>query len=506
MTFALALAAHQAGRLDEAEGLYRDLLREAASFDAIHSYGVLEAQRGRNVEALVLLEEALRLEPRAVAALSNRAHVLSCLGRAEEALASADAALALQPDYAEAHNNRGNALQALARQEEALAAYDEATRLRPAWGSALKNVAGALYRLGRYEESLACCDRILARQPDYFEAINDRAAAAHQLGRHAEALAGYQAAARLNPEYAEARWNEAVCRLLLGDYAGGLPAYEWRWKNAALRLTRREPGAALWLGAEDLRGKRILLTSEQGLGDTLLAARYAPLVAARGAEVWLESFPQIAPLLQTLQGVHRVLQPGDALPPLDFHCPLLSLPLAFGTTLETIPARVPYLAADAGAAKRWREELGEGGEKLVGISWKGSARYGSDRDRSLRLADVAPLLELPGLRFVSLQGELSEEERGLMRELPLAHPGKDFRSTADLVAAMDLVIAVDTAWAHWAGAIGKPVWVMLPVTPYWVWLSEREDSPWYPSARLFRQQRQGDWAPVIERVREALSS
>jgi ADP-heptose:LPS heptosyltransferase len=244
---------------------------------------------------------------------------------------------------------------------------------------------------------------------------------------------------------------------------------------------------------------------EQGLGDAIQFVRYAPLIAAKGVNVLLETPAILAPLFAGLPGVSRIVIQGEPLPLTDFHCPLLSLPLAFGTTLETIPAIVPYLLADLQATAAWRTKLSKNGEKLVGLCWRGSADYRGDHERSIRFADFAPLLTVPGIRFVSLQKELTDEERRLAGALPLVHPGEDFKSTAELIAALDLVISVDTAWAHWAGAIGKPFWVLLPFSPHWVWLMERADSPWYPTARLFRQSKIGDWKGVIRNVKKELA-
>jgi hypothetical protein len=259
------------------------------------------------------------------------------------------------------------------------------------------------------------------------------------------------------------------------------------------------------MGNEDLQGKTILLHAEQGLGDLIQAFRYVPLVAAKGGAVVLEVPEALKPLVAGLSGVKRVVVCGDPLPLTDFHCPLFSLPLAFGTTIETIPSTIPYLSVDQAVARQWRAKLAAKGKKLVGVCWRGNPNYGKDHERSIRLADFAPLLSVPGIRFVSLHKELTKEEQRLADGLPMVNPGVDFKSTAELIAALDLVISVDTAWTHWTGAIGKPVWVLLHYSPHWVWLTEREDSPWYPTARLFRQPRIGDWKGVIQSVKKELA-
>ena len=372
---------------------------------------------------------------------------------------------------------------------------------------AVQNNRGVeLARLGRYEEALASYNGALAIDPDCAEALSNRGDALRMLGHYAEALAGYTRAQALKSGLAYAHWNEGICRLQMGDYPAGWKKYEWRLKIKALNLKARKLRQPRWLGAETLHGRTILLHAEQGLGDTIQFVRYAPLVAAKGATVLLDVPGMLAPLMARLAGVKRVLDRSEALPAFDFHCPLPSLPLAFGTTLDTVPASNPYLSTDSDAAARWRARLAPQGQTLVGVAWRGSPGYAHDRERSIRFADFARLMALPGVRFVSLQKELTWEECRLADSLPqLVHPGADFRNTAEAIAALDLVISVDTAWAHWAGAVGKPLWVLLPFVPHWTWLTEREDSPWYPTARLFRQPRSGDWTSVIRNAREALA-
>ncbi|HLX80198.1 MAG TPA: tetratricopeptide repeat protein [Burkholderiales bacterium] len=501
------MAAHQAGDLPAAEQIYRAILEaEPADFDALHMLGVLEAQRQRYDSAHLLIGRALAGNPRSAMAHSNRGYVLVAMNRPAEALASLETALALDPAYDEALNNRGNALQALGRHAEALRSYEQALAVRPDWPEAMKNLGNVQHLLGRYEAALATYGRVLALRPGYREALNDRGAACYQLGLYKEALDDYAAAQAVDPAYAEAHWNEGICRLLLGDYARGWEKYEWRWRNDKLKLPPRAFAQPLWLGTEDLRGRSILLHAEQGLGDAIHFVRYAARVAALGADVTLETFPEIAPLMASLDGVNRVIARGAPLPQTDFHCPLLSLPLAFATIPETIPAPVPYLSVREEAAAAWRARLAKGGDRLVGVCWRGSKNYGGDAERSIAFADFAPLLSVPGFRFFSLQKELTGEERRLADGLPLIHGGGSFNDTAEMVAALDLVISVDTVWAHWAGAIGKPFWLLLPHTPHWVWLTGREDSPWYPTARLFRQARTGaGWESVIRDVKIELA-
>lgn len=480
-----ALAQHQAGRLREAEAGYRAVLAaEPRNADALHLLGVALHQLGRNDEAAGFIGEAIGIDASRPEFHNNLGEVQRALGRFADAERSYRAALELDPDLIPAHGNLGHALLAQKRLEDAAASYALAAARDERNAAVLVNLAYALVGLGRLPEAELRARQALALVPDEAEPHLLLAMSLAGLERFDEAAASYRQALALKPDYVEAHVNFGQLCLVLGDYAAGWKHYAWR----------RKRGAAEWTGAEDLRGKSILLQYEQGLGDTIHFCRYAPLVAARGAKVTLQVPAALVPLLQ---GLGEIIPEGAPAPRTDFRCPLLALPAAFGTTLESIPADIPYLHADPGD---WRARLGGDGSRLVGLCWRGSPHYAGDRHRSMPFSAIEPLLSVPGVRFVSLQKEQRAEERAPN----LLHPGLDFAGTAQLVAALDLVISVDTVWAHWAGAAGKPVWLLLSRIPHWCWMMEREDSPWYPTARLFRQQRQGDWAPVIERVAREL--
>jgi hypothetical protein len=312
------------------------------------------------------------------------------------------------------------------------------------------------------------------------------------------------------PGNAEAHWNRGLLHLQQGRYAEGWPGYEWRWQVAHLSVSRqRRPfSQPLWLGREDLAGKTILLHAEQGLGDTLQFCRYADMVAARGARVILEVPPALLELMRTLAGPAEVLARGAALPPFDVHCPLMSLPLAFGTTLATVPAPASYLRADAAKAAAWDGLLGPGDRLRVGVAWRGSQAHKDDDRRSIDFAVFAGALS-PACEFVSLQDRHRPEDAALLAASPVRDYGSrlaDFSDTAALCAAVDLVITVDTSIAHLAGALGKPVWILLAANADWRWLLGRTDSPWYPSARLIRQQPGESWAAVLADVRAGLDA
>jgi tetratricopeptide (TPR) repeat protein len=532
-----AIALHQRGQLGDAEPIYRKILQAAPHhFDAQHLLGVLKHQQGRNDEAAELIAAALQQRPNEAVALANYGAVLNALRRFTETVASCDKAIALKPDYPEAFNNRGVALKELGRTEEALASYERAIELRPAYAEAFNNRGIALRELKRTTDALASYDRAIELRQTYAEAYNNRGvalaelkrfdeslisyakaitlkrgyaeaynnsgAALYLLKRHDEARKCYDQAIACDANYADAHWNKAQLTLLQGDFARGWTEHEWRWKILPAVQDFAQP---LWRGDDAIAGKTILLHSEQGLGDTIQFCRYAPLVAERGAHVILEVQSPLKRLMADIPGVTQVIAKGEPRPAYDFHCPLLSLPLAFGTRLETIPPS--RLRAHAEASIDWTPRLGPNHRPRAGLAWSGSATHKRDQDRSIALRAMLPLLDIEAT-FVSLQKEVRASDAGLLKErsdiLDLRDSLGDFSDTAALVSQLDLVISVDTSVAHLAGALGKPVWVLLNDVPDWRWLLGRDDSPWYPTARLFRQDATCDWDRVIARVHGAL--
>jgi tetratricopeptide (TPR) repeat protein len=538
----LALAVERQNAHDDAaaEKLYRAVLaREPANFDATHLLGVLFRQRGDADAAVVQIRKALQLAPRSNSAYGNLGNALRDAKRFDEALACYESAIALvplnaeshfqrgnilrdqglheaslaayndalrlQPAHAEALNGRGNAYYALEKLPEARAAYEAALALKPDFADALSNCAVVLRLQGQHAQALALYDRAIAARPDFSEAYVNRGVALCDLGRYDEALAGYKHVLARKPDDPLARMNGAMLDLLLGNLEQGWPGYEFRWQ--AGNFPKPDLGVPQWRGEGDLAGKRILLHAEQGLGDTIQFVRYAPLIAARGARVVLQVQPALKPLLATLAGVESVLADGDKLPSIDLHCPLLSLPLAFGTTLASIPGQTPYLSVDPTRAARWLEKLGPTQKRRIGVVWSGNPIHKNDRNRSISLAALAPLFAIDA-DFVSLQKEIRTEDRLALANLPnFRHFGddlKDFSDTAALIAAVDLVIGVDTSVLHLAGALGKRTFALLPQNPDWRWLLARNDSPWYPSFRLFRQNTRGIWGSVLSELTKNL--
>jgi len=371
----------------------------------------------------------------------------------------------------------------------------------------LNNYGVVLHKLGLNEEAVVHFDRALAFKADFVEALNHRGTALGELHRFDEALASFDRAVALKPAFADAHWNAALLRLLLGDFAKGWQGREWGRKCGAVGFVERQFSQALWRGEAPLAGRTILLHSDEGLGDTIQFARYAPLLAARGARVILEVDPALHSLLAGMDGVACVPRGGEEVHDFDLHCPLSSLPLACHTQLETIPA-APYLPAPPQAlVDAWQTRLGPRKALRVGLVWSGNPAHGNDRNRSIPLRSLAPLLDCAAT-FVSLQKELRPADAACLRErgeiIDLTAHLTDFVQTAALVSCLDLVITVDTSVAHLAGALFRPTWVMLPHTPDYRWLLDRRDSPWYPTMRLFRQDGARDYARVVEAVRSEL--
>ncbi len=459
---------------------------------------MLNYQRGRHAAAAKLLHAALRIDGARADAQSDLGLVCLAMGGFEDALARYDAAHALAPHDPDALNGRGVALLRLGRSCEALASFERALALAPDHVDALGNRGNALLALNRPGEAIASYDAGLRLAPKHVRLLTNQAIALRRLDRPHEALLGLNRALVGNPDFAEGRFVESLVKLTLGDFAAGWSAYESRWRTAALAPHRRDFTRPLWLGDRPLVGKTILIYAEQGYGDTIQFVRYAPRVAALGARVILEVQPELVRLLAGLEGI-EVIPHGRPLPPFDLQCPLMSLPLAFRTELSTIPADVPYIVPAADVAA-WQERL-PGPQPQVGLVWAGDQLHKNDANRSMRLETLRPLLDLPGLHFVSLQQEIGARDAEVLRSfsgLRTGGPFRDFAETAAAIARLDAVIAVDTAVAHLAGAMSKPLFLLLPFGADFRWLRERPDSPWYPGARLFRQHAFNDWGRTVD--------
>jgi tetratricopeptide (TPR) repeat protein len=504
-----ALGNHYADRSewDQAIEHYRAAIAlDGAFFKAHFNLGNTLYFRGKLDEAAECYRRAITLKPEFADAHVALGNALTDQKRFEEAADAFRGALAGQPDFAQAHSNLGMALIGLQRYEEAIASFDTAIGLMPEHAEAHNNRGIALGKLNRLTEALASYELALAWQPDNADAHFNHANALITLGRHRDALAGFARATQIKPDFAEAYFSESTCHLTVGDYAAGLPKYESRWRLGTGRPDFTQP---IWLGAHSLQGKTIFVYAEQGLGDTLQFCRYVSALAARGARVMFEVQPELQSLLARLNGVEAVSARGDGPPAhFDFHSPLLSLPLAFGTTVETIPCEVPYLAALPHAIAGSSRILGVKKGMRIGLCWKGGARYLRDAERSPGIEPFKKLFRCAGAMFYPLvpggHDAFQQAGDGATGQ-PLAE-NASFEDTAALIMNLDLVISCDTSVAHLAGALGKPVWLVLPAQADWRWLLHREDSPWYPTARLFRQQIAGDWPEVFERVAARLEN
>jgi hypothetical protein len=424
-------------------------------------------------------------------------------GHFARALVMFDQALAVDPHLVEAHAFRGAALTVLKRYEEALAAYDQALALRPDAGLASRihaDRAQVFSELNRLDDALLACDSEIAVAPADPDGHYNRGTTLNNLNRLPEALEAYGKAIALAPDFAWAHYSQSMCRLRMGDFGRGWEQHEWRWRATEVDRGFPQP---LWLGEGKISGKTLLLHAEQGFGDAIQFCRYAPLVADLGARVVLEVPRPLEALLGSVREVESVVVQGQPLPNFDLHCPLMTLPLAFKTAPETIPAHVPYLAATSNRIAGWEAMLGPAAGLRVGLAWSGNSTYKNDWQRSVAVGQLTPLLQLDA-ELVSLQRELCpDDRRWLASHSRIRHIGAelgDFAETAALISLMDVIITIDTAVAHLAGAMGKQVWVLLPFSAEWRWGLEREDSPWYPTARLFRQPKAGDWPSVVERV------
>ncbi len=500
------------GRFEDAMACFeRALAIDPNLPEAHHNIGNALVSLKRHAEAMARYRRAIEMRPDYAEAHYHMGFALQAQGREQQALEWYDRALSLRPGYAEAHNNRGNALRAAGRDAEAIAAYEAGIRARPAYAETHVNLAAMLLALNRAQDAIARARALIAIRPDFPEGHRLLGHALQALNRHKEAIDAYRRASALNPAYFEAHWRESQSHLVLGDFAEGWRKWEYRLLMPSAK--RREFPRPQWLGDADLKGKRLFLYAEpgEGFGDTIQFVRYAPLAARRGATVMLEVQAPLAPLFGSLEGIARLVAPGEPPPEFDYHCPLMSLPFALKTTMATIPAEVPYVAPPREKVDRWMRRIeGRGTGPRIGLAWSGRPRQGEFSNRPIPLRLLSSILGTPGVRFVALQKDLRDGDAGLLA----AHPAvinlgpelADFADTAAVLSLLDLVISVDTSVAHLAGALGKPVWILLQFSADWRWLLDRSDSPWYPSARLFRQPAAGDWESVVPRVREALGT
>jgi tetratricopeptide (TPR) repeat protein len=572
-----AVAHHGAGRLAEAEAIYRQVLaHDPRNADVLNLLGMIAGQKGQPQVAVELISRAIELHPEIPLFHQSLGESLRLMGRLDEAIASARRALELDSSFVRAVQTLGNAQFGAERYEEALATGHREVQLTPESALAYHKVGACLHKLERYEEGLKYARRAVELDPRFAEAQSNLGACLQELRRLPEAIAAFRAAIAIKPDYAdahcnlgralaaeddfpaaiashrqalvldpnsfeahdqyghsllglndidralaefrksialrpnsaEAHFNLATALLLTGNFSEGWPEYEWRWKKKGFKITGDVPGrpnlgVPEWEG-EDLNGRTILVYGEQGIGDALQFVRYVPLLEERGAKVVVLSARETLRVLKLVGGGAIVLE-GSPHPKLDFQCAMLSLPRIFRTILGSIPSHTPYLLTDEAQTEIWKQRIEARGNAIkVGLAWAGNPRHENDRRRSIGLERLAPLASVRNVTFYSLQ--LRPAEAGPlvapqgMKLIDLTKEISDLTDTAALIANLDLVLSVDSAMAHLTGALGKPVWVLVPFAPDWRWMMERTDSPWYPTMRLYRQPRLGDWETPMKAV------
>jgi tetratricopeptide (TPR) repeat protein len=436
----------------------------------------------------------------------ERGNVFHQMGNLAQALSDYSFAIEKTTNFAQAYCNRGVVHYDLGQFNQALEDYQQALILDPHLIEAHINQGNLLGDQGRTEQALLCYDQALHLDPQNLDALSNRAVTLQECGHLDKAMQDYERAIEINPNHSKAQWNRALCLLLQGDFTRGWPAYEWGWENG-MRGAIRHFSKSLWLGKEDLKNTTLFLYTEQGMGDAIQFIRYIPLLQARGAKIILEAPASLISLFSSIANDIELIEQGSAVPPFDLHCPLLSLPLACQTQLDTIPSKTPYLFSDPIQSGYWKNCLEKTDQLRVGIAWSGGGQYRQDHRRSIALSLFKPLLQLP-IQWHSLQTEYREADKAVLEQLPMIYQHQErlnhFSDTAALISQLDLVITVDTAVAHLAGALGKPVWILLPHAPDFRWLMNRTDSPWYPSAKLFRQENMLDWQRSINKVKESL--
>jgi tetratricopeptide (TPR) repeat protein len=540
---ARGIALLEGGDLVQAQAVFEAVLVAVPKhFDALHLSGIIAAQSGEYVPAHKWFLQALEVNPKSAQAHGNCGVALYELGQFPEALAHYDAAIRIAPDFSQAHCNRGNALRQLQKVNDAIASYNQAIALQPQYAAAFYNRGVALqeaeqlfaaiesycqalalephnaqthFNLGdayhacvQLELALSCYDKAITLVPSYADAYNNRGLVLRDLGRLDEAVISFSQAIAQDPRHADAHLNMGLTFLLSGDFQSGWELYEWRWKTKGTNLAIPNFEQKMWMGHSSLENKTILIHGEQGLGDALQFCRYLAHLKNRGARVLLAVHHSLRALLETLDGVDAFINKGEALPPFDFHCPLLSLPMALLTDLDSIPKSPAYLRADPKKVSEWAMRLGVKTKPRIGVVWSSTSKFKGDAQRSMTFSQFQQALPPSDFQYICLQKEIKESDLlSFSERQDVAFYGDqlhDFSDTAALVENLDLIISTCTSVPHLSGAMGKPTWVILGHVPDWRWMLHRDDSPWYPSVKLYRQDASWQWDAVVDRVRQDL--
>ena len=466
---------HQEGNLKEAKNIYEQILKHKPNhFDALQLLGILYGQINKKDKAIKLLELALQIKPDDAATLNNYGVILTEVNRTNDSYEVLDKATNIKPDYAEAYSNKGNTLKLLEKYDDAVKAYSKAIQLKP----------------------------------NYAEAYNNRGVIYKELSQMNLALKDLKKAISLKPDYPEANSTMGVTLLLTGNFSKGWEQYEWRWKDLSDPSVIRSFKQPLWDGKKSLKDKSILLYSEQGLGDTIQFSRYILLIKALGAKVILETHKELLNIVGSIDSNITVILMGQTLPHFDFQCPLLSLPLKFGTGLKNIPSPNRYICADKRIVPKWKKKIGSQKKPLVGLAWEGNPLHKNDYNRSILLAELIPHLPKK-YEYIGLQKDIRESNLKTLKRSSmidnLIDKNVSMDDTAAIIENLDIVISVDTSVAHLSASMGKPTWILLPFVPDWRWLLNRNDSPWYKSVKLFRQEKRGNWELVFKDLNKKLN-
>jgi tetratricopeptide (TPR) repeat protein len=504
----LTIALMSMKRFEEAKGFVEKALRLDQSSDvSFYNYGIILKNLSKPRQALEQFDSALKLNPNVCETWNNRGTVLNDLKEYERAVTDFDRAIILNARYVDACANKGKSLGKLKRYDEALVAFDKALALKPDLADAWLGRGNVYCGLRQYDEALVAYDKALALKHDLAEAWLGRGNVFFSTNRDHEARTCYDKSISVKNDIAEAYWSKSLLTLSLGEYEEGWQLYEWRWRTQEFPSPLRAFDQPLWLGDNDISNKTILIHSEQGLGDAIHFYRYLSFFKGLNCTILFE-IPKILISLFNRQSdnIHLIAK-GGVLPHFDVHCPLMSLPLAFKTSLNTIPAHIPYLRPDEKKVTEWRGRVGDKAKPRIGLAWAGNQNLRNDAARSIRLEKLAPIITEVA-EWYSLQKDVRDYDREHLAALhslnDFTNLLDDFSDTAAMIAALDLVITVDTAVAHLAGALGKTVWILLPFHPDFRWLRNREDTPWYPTARLFRQIKDGEWDDVVEKISQDL--
>lgn len=499
----LGLSLKDKGNTDEAIANYKKAIHLNSDFaDAYFNLAIALQGKKQIEEAISSYKKALQLNPNYSSALNNLGNIYHDKGQLNEAVDCYQEALKLKPDFVDAYNNLGMTLREKGQIDEAVINLQKALQINPDLAEVQNNLGNILADRGQLGEAITYFQKAVTLNTKLTSAYYNLGKIFMDKGQPEEAISYYQKAIQIEPNHGYSHWNLSLCLLLLGNFKEGWKEYEWRRK--IIDFPRREFSQPLWDGS-DISGKTILLHTEQGFGDAIQFIRYTPLVAGRGANVIIECLKELISLFQNVEGINQIIAQGEQLPSFDVHCPLLSLPLKFNTTIETIPAEIPYIKVNTLLVQKWKDRVRDDNSKFkVGLVWAGNPKFKDARIKACSLETFSALSQFKDITFYSLQkGDAAEQTKNPpegMKFIDYTDEIDDFSDTAALIENLDLVISIDTAVAHLAGALGKPVWTLIPFAPDWRWMLNREDSPWYPTMRLFRQPSPGDWQSVINKV------